>query len=298
MSDRPAIRFATGRDAAALVGLLVSQLRDHGIATPADDVAHTVAALLARPHRAGFLIACDGARPIGVAAVSFGWPIEHGGRGAWLEELYVVPDARERGVGTQLLEAALDLARTRGARAVDLEIARGHERVASLYARHGFAPLERRHWLKRLDPVRDAAPAPPTSVAGGCLCGAVRYEIRGQRRDVSHCHCRSCRRAAGAPLVTWATFPRGSLAFVRGTPAAFASSPPVVRTFCGRCGTPLTYATQDEPDWIDVTVGSMDAPEPMAPQDHVWSDHRLPWLELDDDLPRRPRGHEAPQGGG
>src|SRR5262249_8230713 len=147
-------------------------------------------------------------RPIGVAALSLAWPIEHGSRGAWLEELYVEPAARDRGLGSALLRAACDAAAAAGARAVDLEVERSHERAAALYRREGFRPLERTHWVKSLAPVSPHPAPSPESMSGGCLCGAVRYEIRGKPREVSHCHCATCRRAAGAPVVTWATYRR------------------------------------------------------------------------------------------
>jgi GNAT superfamily N-acetyltransferase len=286
------VRAATLADRDALVRLLVAQLREHAIDTPEADVARTVDALLRRPRRARFLVAVAGGRPVGVAALSIAWPIEHGGRSAWLEELYVEPAARGRGLGTALLRAAYDAAAEAGAVAVDLEVERSHERAAALYRREGFRPLERTHWVKRLPAVRPRRAPAPDRVTGGCFCGAVRYEIRGQPRVVSHCHCSMCRRAAGAPVVTWATYAREAVRFVAGSPAELRSSPPVTRTFCGGCGTPLTFVTTAEPDWIDVTVASMDRPEAVPPNDHIWSESAVPWLVLDDDLPRHPRGHE------
>jgi hypothetical protein len=128
-------------------------------------------------------------------------------------------------------------------------------------------------------------------VAGGCFCGAIRYEIRGEPLVVSHCHCTMCRRVAGAPVVTWATYARDAVRVVAGSPVELRSSPPVTRTFCGACGTPLTFATTAEPGSIDVTVASMDRPEDVPPRDHIWADDALSWLVLDDDLPRHPRGH-------
>ena len=78
-------------------------------------------------------------------------------------------------------------------------------------------------------------------VEGGCLCGAVRYRASGESDHPTLCHCNSCRRAAGAPVVAWTTFPPSRFEFTKGTPARYRSSPPVVRTFCSTCGTPLTY---------------------------------------------------------
>jgi hypothetical protein len=62
---------------------------------------------------------------------------------------------------------------------------------------------------------------------GGCLCGAVRYRAHGQPTNSMICHCQTCRKAAGAPVVAWLTFPLGRFSFVRSTPAEFRSSPPV-----------------------------------------------------------------------
>ncbi len=110
---------------------------------------------------------------------------------------------------------------------------------------------------------------------GGCLCGAVRYRISASPRSVSVCHCATCRRAAGAPSVAWATFPAASFDFGPGAPAAFASSPGVTRTHCPRCGTSLTF--QDGSDAIDVTLCSLDDPEAVPPTHETWLAHRLSW---------------------
>ena len=284
------LRIATPADRDALLALLSAQLRDHGIATPEADLLRSVAVLLVRPHRGRFLVATDGDRLIGLAAVSFGFPLEHGGRGAWLEELYVEPAARGNGIGERLLEAALAMAGDGGAVAIDLEIERGHEAVERLYRRHGFTPLARTRWARRLSVSPSTTPAPPDPMHGGCFCGAVRYEATGKPREVSHCHCSMCRRAAGAPVVTWATYSRHAFRWTKGEPAALRSSPPATRSFCSACGTALAFYTSDEPEWIDVTVASMDQGALLPPDDHIWHDDRLPWLVLDDDLPRWPRG--------
>jgi hypothetical protein len=130
--------------------------------------------------------------------------------------------------------------------------------------------------------------AEPT-FAGGCLCGAIRYVVAAAAIEVAHCHCASCRRASGAPLVTWATFPAAAFSIVRGEPRGIRSSPSVRRTFCGACGSSLTYREDRRADQVDVTVATLDRPEALPPTHHVWTSHRLPWLMLADDLPQRPR---------
>ena len=121
-------------------------------------------------------------------------------------------------------------------------------------------------------------------VTGGCSCGAVRYEARGDCSNSMLCHCRSCRKAAGAPVVAWATFALSGFRFTEGTPAEFRSSPPVVRTFCDTCGTPLTYRHEDYGDAIDITTCSLDEPERFPPTHHSWLSHDVPWVRFGDGL--------------
>jgi len=82
--------------------------------------------------------------------VSFIWALEHGGHAGWLEELYVVPEHRIGGVGTQLLKAIIAAAEAAGCAALDLEIDSNHERVRSLYERQGFTALPRSRVVKKL----------------------------------------------------------------------------------------------------------------------------------------------------
>jgi hypothetical protein len=121
---------------------------------------------------------------------------------------------------------------------------------------------------------------------GGCICGAIRYRVKGEPRRVTHCHCLHCRRASGAPIVTWAEFDAEGFSFTRGTPREYASRPLVTRQFCGECGTQLTYRHAEVPEALDVTVASFDDPDSVEPEDHIWSDRELHWLRMRDGLPR------------
>jgi hypothetical protein len=123
-------------------------------------------------------------------------------------------------------------------------------------------------------------------LAGGCLCGDVRFCVRNEPIVTTLCHCSLCRRAAGAPLVAWAMFPSDAFALERGALAVYASSPGVLRGFCGRCGTTLSFTADFLPGLIDLTIASFDEPERLPPQLHMWERKRLPWLVLGDDLPR------------
>ncbi len=123
-------------------------------------------------------------------------------------------------------------------------------------------------------------------ITGGCRCGDVRYGATGQSVMVEFCHCRSCRHAVGAPLMAWAALRRGEFAITAGNPTAYESSPGLVRTFCGRCGTSLTLADESFAGEVYVSLASFDDPEVLPPEFHIWRSHRLSWLETSDSLPR------------
>lgn len=121
---------------------------------------------------------------------------------------------------------------------------------------------------------------------GGCLCGAVRYRARGRPTQVNHCHCRMCQRASGAPLVTWATFPADRVEWIKGAPARRRSSDIAERGFCAACGSALLWQEDARRDMIDLTAGTLDRPEAVRPQDHIWTESAVPWLAIADGLPR------------
>lgn len=66
----------------------------------------------------------------------------------------------------------------------------------------------------------------------------------------------------------------------------YESSPGVRRGFCRNCGTPLSYEADRCGDEIHLYVSTLDAPEIFLPQAHVFYAEHIPWLELNDALPR------------
>jgi hypothetical protein len=128
-----------------------------------------------------------------------------------------------------------------------------------------------------------------TAIEGGCLCGAVRYRVTGQSLARALCHCRSCRLASGAPSVAWTVFPARQFAIMLGEPNRYRSSPPVVRTFCGNCGTPLTYQHASRQDKIDVTTVTLDSPDDFPPTKEIWLEHKVAWERLNEGLEHYPR---------
>ena len=124
---------------------------------------------------------------------------------------------------------------------------------------------------------------------GGCLCGAIRYRITGTPKFQSMCHCRSCRRASGAPVVAFVGVPDDQFEELKGSRAIFESSPGVKRGFCRTCGSSLTFAGESWPGEIHIFTATLDDPEAFPPTVHTYCQDRLPWIDPDDGLPRLER---------
>lgn len=135
------------RQSGRALPLVQAQYREHRISLPAA-LAEALRGLL--PRRGALLLASEAGADIGVAALSYTWTLERGGKVAWLDELYVVPGRRGEGIGRTLLRRALREARAQGCRALELEVVRGHGRAANLYLREGFTDLRRNRYSRPL----------------------------------------------------------------------------------------------------------------------------------------------------
>jgi hypothetical protein len=116
------------------------------------------------------------------------------------------------------------------------------------------------------------------SLTGGCQCGAVRYEWRGEMAHASVCHCRMCQKASGQPFMGFAGGKQEHLRWTRGAPKVFRSSDMVERGFCKECGTPLTYAF-DGTGNISVTINSLDDPEAAPPTKQFGVESKVSWAD-------------------
>lgn len=134
---------------------------------------------------------------------------------------------------------------------------------------------------------------PDDMIDGGCHCGAVRYRLTARPTYSMVCHCRTCQRVGGAPVVAWVTFPRAAFSLIRGAPRSYRSSPGVERLFCGACGTQIAYSTARDADWIDLTTASLDDPSACPPSHHSWLNHDIAWVKFGDGLPSFPQSRPA-----
>lgn len=125
---------------------------------------------------------------------------------------------------------------------------------------------------------------------GGCLCGAVRYSISGSPFAAEYCHCRMCHKSAGAVVVSWMDFRTEQLTWTAGKPFEYESSESVRRGFCAECGSTLSFRDIKHPEYMTLTIASLDDPNLVKPTRHIYADSQVKWLTIDDDCKRFPRG--------
>ena len=131
-------------------------------------------------------------------------------------------------------------------------------------------------------------------LTGSCLCGRIRYEIRGKIGPVGHCHCVTCRKAQGGAFVTNAPVRAKYFHLVSSSEsvAEFESSPGKKRYFCRDCGSPLWSRRESDPDIIRIRLGLLDSDPGRKPLAHIWVSEKASWYDITDELPQAQRGVE------
>ncbi|MFO6464770.1 GFA family protein [Jannaschia sp. KMU-145] len=123
-------------------------------------------------------------------------------------------------------------------------------------------------------------------VTGRCYCGASRLSADAAALTVAWCHCCDCRRWTGAPQPAFAAFAPETLHLAPDTLRPFEAVAGVARWTCPTCGSPLAARFDYLPGQVWVPLGVLDQAETLVPASHSHADAALPWLHLDDGLPR------------
>ena len=124
-------------------------------------------------------------------------------------------------------------------------------------------------------------------LTGGCTCRAIRYELRASPLIVHACHCRDCQRITGGPFVINLWIEAKHVAATGPEPRAFTlpggSGKRHDVFFCAACGTYVWSRYHIAPgDCLFVRAGTLDDPAQVAPDVHIFTRTKLPWIRLPD----------------
>jgi hypothetical protein len=117
-------------------------------------------------------------------------------------------------------------------------------------------------------------------ITGGCLCGAVRYEISASPISSFNCHCRSCQKALGAPYLAALLVPAPALKIAgnyKEYATIAASGHTVYRAFCPECGSTLFGRNSAFTELRPITAATLDDPSIFQPQRDIWVADAQPW---------------------
>jgi len=135
----------------------------------------------------------------------------------------------------------------------------------------------------------DPMTAGTVRATGGCLCGAVRYEVRGPLRPVVACHCTQCRRMTGHFLAATAARDGDLGLTCAATLKWYSASPHARRGFCSTCGSTLFWRGNGR-DYVAIAAGSIDGPTGLKLVQHIYTADKGDYYELDDGAPQSATG--------
>jgi hypothetical protein len=129
-----------------------------------------------------------------------------------------------------------------------------------------------------------------TPFAGGCACGAVRYESTAEPVLMLHCHCRDCQRASGGPFSSYVIVLEEAFKLVQGSPRFHDSlsdrGGKTHRGFCPDCGSPILVRTDAAPQYAAIRTASLDDPSWFKQQMDVWTSDAHTWDQMNPALPK------------
>lgn len=128
--------------------------------------------------------------------------------------------------------------------------------------------------------------AKPNFHAGGCLCGAIRYQISGEIRDVVTCHCEQCRRTSGHHVAA-TRVDTANLVVQDSTNSLrwYRSSEKAQRAFCSTCGSNLFWSA-DADERTSIMAGTLDQPTGLTIAQHIYCEDKADYYEIDGNAPQ------------
>ena len=122
-----------------------------------------------------------------------------------------------------------------------------------------------------------------TSITGGCLCGALRYEASAEPVYAGLCYCGDCRRASGSGFIPFMGFRAADLTITGATRQSHATAihgGTATRNHCAECGSLVFGGVHGESDEHTIYAGSLDDPSRFVPTMALFVRDRPAWAEV------------------
>lgn len=123
-------------------------------------------------------------------------------------------------------------------------------------------------------------------ITGRCFCGATQISTTKVPLVIAYCHCSDCRRVTGGPVAAFAAFEASAVTFEPSIGTEYSPSAGVTRSFCPKCGSPLSGRYDYLPGQIYIPLGVLDQIEELQPELHAHYGERPSWLHIEDDAER------------
>ena len=136
----------------------------------------------------------------------------------------------------------------------------------------------------------------PGPYRGSCLCAAIKFEVDEFAPQTGNCHCSMCRKFHGAAYATIAEARQRHFRWLCGEDSlkTYTASNGTTRSFCGHCGSSLTFASPSaDPDLVEIALGCFDDEVPVKPDAHIFVASGATWAHPDDGLPQFEAGRDS-----
>jgi hypothetical protein len=138
-------------------------------------------------------------------------------------------------------------------------------------------------------------PAPLPAYKGQCLCGVIKYGVDKIESQIGHCHCTMCRKFHGAAFSTFGEAKVEHFHWLQGEDKLKSYLAPngTQRQFCNNCGSSLIFKpANDKGEVVEFSLGTLDTEIQQKPDAHIFTESRVTWYEIRDQLPQFQQGRK------
>lgn len=130
--------------------------------------------------------------------------------------------------------------------------------------------------------------------SGGCYCGQIKFQVKGEVFVSTYCHCRQCQQSTGGAGSCLSIFKKGAFNVIKGSPKEYQYANVIGHAmkcyFCGMCGSQIYTDLKNHDPLVAIRATAFEDPIWVQPTNHIWVSAKQSWDFISDDLPQSPEG--------